>query len=63
MIKLIALISIVLMPIISVSTGSNTQDAATRSLDLIDENYTGTGGGGGGGTHGFVNGPVDARGD
>lgn len=38
MIRIIAIVSMILMPIISVSTGTNDQEAVIRSLDLVDQN-------------------------
>lgn len=52
MIRLIAVISMILMPVVSVSTGTNDQESIVRSLDLVDEfgGNTGDGNPGSGGS-------------
>ena len=37
MIRIIAIIAVILMPVISVSTTTSEQESVMRSLDLIDE--------------------------
>ncbi len=61
MIKLIAILTMIFTPVISVSTGSNDKEPVLQSRDLCDRHCSATpsgGGDGGGGSSAFSGGGV-----